>query len=62
MVSFAIPYDKEKVRDFILKYSVQDLLEQVAEERKLDAEVLNQVRAQSLSEKNAQVVFDARCA
>ena len=59
---FSIPYDKEKVRDFILKYSVQDLLEQVAEERKLDAEVLNQVRAQSLAEKNAQVVLmpDAR--
>ena len=54
---FAIPYDKEKVREFILKFSVQDLLEQVAEERKLDAEVLNQVRAQSLSEKNAQVVL-----
>ena len=54
---FSIPYDKEKVRDFILRYSVQDLLEQVAEERKLDAGVLNQVRAQSLSEKNAQVVL-----
>lgn len=54
---FSIPYDKEMVREFILKYSVQDLLEQVAEERKLDAEVLNQVRAQSLSEKNAQVVL-----
>ncbi|MBX5325982.1 HAD family hydrolase [Streptococcus cristatus] len=54
---FSIPYDKEKVREFILKYSVQDLLVQVAEERKLDAEVLNQVRAQSLSEKNAQVVL-----
>ena len=54
---FAIPYDKEKVREFILKFSVQDLLEQVAEERDLDAEVLNQVRAQSLSEKNAQVVL-----
>lgn len=53
----SIPYDKEKVREFILKYSVQDLLEQVAEERKLDAEVLNQVRAQSLAEKNAQVVL-----
>ena len=36
---------------------MQDLLEQVAEERNLDAEVLNQVRAQSLSEKNAQVVL-----
>lgn len=54
---FSIPYDKEKVREFILKYSVQDLLKQVAEERKLDVEVLNQVRAQSLSEKNAQVAL-----
>ena len=54
---FAIPYDKEKVREFILKYSVQDLFVQVAEERKLDVKVLNQVRAQSLAEKNAQVVL-----
>lgn len=54
---FSIPYDKEKVREFILKYSVQDLLMQVAEERKLDVGVLNQVRAQSLSEKNAQVAL-----
>ncbi len=54
---FSIPYDKEKVREFILKYSVQDLLVQMAEERKLDVGVLNQVRAQSLAEKNAQVVL-----
>lgn len=54
---FSIPYDKEKVREFILKFSVQDLLEKVAEERKLDVAVLNQVRAQSLAEKNAQVVL-----
>ena len=54
---FSIPYDKEKVREFILKYSVQDLLVQVAEERKLDVEMLNQVRAQSLAEKNVQVVL-----
>ena len=54
---FAIPYDKDQVREFILKYSVQDLLVRVAEERKLDVEVLNQVRAQSLAEKNAQVVL-----
>ena len=54
---FSIPYDKEKVREFILKYSVQDLLMQVAEERKMDVEVLNQVRAQSLAEKNAQVIL-----
>ena len=54
---FSIPYDKEKVRAFILKYSVQDLLEKVAEERGLDVDRLNQVRAQSLAEKNAQVVL-----
>ena len=54
---FSIPYDKEKVREFILKFSVQDLLEQVAEERNLDAKELNQVRSQSLAEKNAQVVL-----
>ena len=54
---FAIPYHKEEVRSYILKYSVQDLLVWVAEERKLDVEVLNQVRAQSLAEKNAQVVL-----
>ena len=54
---FSIPYDKEIVREFILKFSVQDLFVQVAEERKLDVEVLNQVRAQSLAEKNAQIVL-----
>ena len=54
---FSIPFDKEKVRAFILKYSVQDLLAQVSEERGLDLGVLNQVRAQSLAEKNAQVVL-----
>ena len=54
---FSIPFDKEEVREFILKFSVQNLLEQVAEERNLDAEVLNQVRAQSLAEKKAQVVL-----
>ena len=54
---FSIPFDKEKVRAFILKYSVQDLLMQVAEERGLDVDKLNQVRAQSLAEKNAQVIL-----
>ena len=54
---FSIPYDKEQVREYILKYSVQDLLVRVAEDRNLDVEVLNQVRAQSLAEKNAQVVL-----
>ena len=45
------------MREFILKYSVQDLLVRVAEDRNLDVEVLNQVRAQSLAEKNVQVVL-----
>ena len=54
---FSIPFDREKVRAFILKYSVQDLLVQVAEERGLDVDKLNQVRAQSLAEKNAQVIL-----
>ena len=54
---FALPYNKEEVRAFILKHSVQDLLEQVAKERNLDVDRLNQVRAQSLAEKNAQVIL-----
>ena len=54
---FSLPYNKKEVRAFILKYSVQDLLEQVAKERGLDVGLLNQVRAQSLAEKNAQVVL-----
>ena len=54
---FDLPYNKEEVRAFILKHSVQDLLVQVAEERGLDVDRLNQVRAQSLAEKNAQVVL-----
>lgn len=54
---FSLPYNKEEVRAFILKYSVQDLLEQVAKERGLDVELLNQVRAHSLAEKNAQVIL-----
>ena len=46
---FSIPYDKEKVREFILKYSVQDLLVQVAEERKLDVEFAQNSGIQSLN-------------
>lgn len=54
---FKIPYNKGKVRSYILKYSVQDLLQEVAEEKNLDLTELNQARAQSLAEKNAQVVL-----
>ena len=54
---FDIPYDKAEVRAFILQTSVQDLLEKAGGERGLDADRLNQVRAQSLAEKNAQVIL-----
>ena len=54
---FSLPYNKKEVRAFILKYSVQNLLEQVAKERGLDVGLLNQVRAQNLAEKNAQVIL-----
>ena len=54
---FSLPYNKKEVRAFILKYSIQNLLEQVAKERGLDVGLLNQVRAQSLAEKNAQVIL-----
>ena len=54
---FDLPYNKEEVRAFILKHSVKDLLEQVSKERGLNVTELNQVRAQSLAEKNAQVVL-----
>ncbi|KXT74825.1 hydrolase, haloacid dehalogenase-like family [Streptococcus sp. DD10] len=52
---YALPYDKECVRTFILEKSVQALLEQVATVHDLDLAELNTVRAQSLAEKNAQV-------
>lgn len=56
-IQVGLPYDKEEVRSFILEYSVQDLLEKVAEREGLDAQVLNEIRAQSLAEKNSQVVL-----
>lgn len=52
---YQIPYDKKAVRDFILEKSVQDLLVQVARDYHVNLDELNQVRAQSLAEKNAQV-------
>ena len=52
---YQIPYDKESVRRFILETSVQDLLAKVAKEHQLNLAELNQVRAESLAEKNAQV-------
>lgn len=52
---YQIPYNKEEVRSYILQYSVQDLLIQVAKQYQLNLSDLNHIRSQSLAEKNAQV-------
>ena len=52
---FDIPFDREEVRDFILRYSVKDLLVRDADQHGLDSEELNRVRASSLKEKNTQI-------
>ena len=52
---FDIPYDREEVRNFILRYSVKDLLVRDADQHGLDSEELNRLRATSLKEKNTQI-------
>ena len=54
---YQFPFDRASIKDYILKHSVQDLLVAVAEEYQLDVTDLNQRRAESLAEKNAQVVL-----
>ena len=54
---YQLPFDRASIKDYILKHSVQDLLVAVAEEHQLDVTDLNQRRAESLAEKNAQVVL-----
>lgn len=54
---YQLPFDRVSIKDYILKYSVQDLLVVVAEEHQLDVTDLNHRRAESLAEKNAQVVL-----
>lgn len=54
---YQLPFDRASIKDYILKYSVQDLLVVVAEEYQLDVTDLNHRRAESLAEKNAQVVL-----
>ena len=55
--SYQLPFDRASIKDYILKHSVQDLLVVVAEEHQLDVTDLNHLRAESLAEKNAQVVL-----
>ncbi|MBS8068951.1 HAD-IA family hydrolase [Streptococcus suis] len=52
---FDIPFDREEVRNFILRYSVKDLLVRDADKYGLDSDELNPVRATSLKEKNTQI-------
>lgn len=54
---YQLPFDRASIKDYILKHSVQDLLVVVAEEHQLDVTDLNHRRAESLAEKNAQVVL-----
>ncbi|MEG3294122.1 HAD-IA family hydrolase [Streptococcus suis] len=52
---FGLPFDREEVRKFILRYSVKDLLVRDADNYNLDSDELNHVRATSLKEKNTQI-------
>ncbi len=54
---YQLPFDRASIKDYILKHSVQDLLVAVAEEHQLDVTDLNLRRAESLAEKNAQVLL-----
>ena len=54
---YQLPFDRASIKDYILKHSVQDLLVAVAEEHQLDVTDLNHRRAESLAEKNAQVLL-----
>lgn len=55
--TYQLPFDRASIKDYILKYSVQDLLVAVAEEHQLDVTDLNHRRAESLAERNAQVLL-----
>jgi HAD superfamily hydrolase (TIGR01549 family) len=55
--SYQLPFDRASIKNYILKHSVQDLLVAVAAEYQLDVTDLNHRRAESLAEKNAQVLL-----
>lgn len=52
---FGLPFDREEVRKYILRYSVKDLLVRDADKYGLNSDELNLVRATSLKEKNTQI-------
>ncbi|MFH0385199.1 HAD-IA family hydrolase [Streptococcus sp. A11] len=52
---YKLPFDREEVRKFILRYSVKDLLARDAQKYGKDLAQLNQARANSLREKNTAI-------
>ena len=55
--SYQLPFDRASIKDYILKHWVQDLLLFLSAEYQLDVTDLNHRRAESLAEKNAQVLL-----
>ena len=52
---YGLDFDRASIHSYILKHSVQKLLEKIASEKGLDAAEMNAFRGASLKEKNAQV-------
>ncbi|NQP65152.1 HAD-IA family hydrolase [Streptococcus suis] len=52
---YKLPFDREEIHAFILTYSVKDLLARDAQKYGKDLAQLNQVRANSLREKNTAI-------
>lgn len=52
---FGLDFDRPAIKEYILKFSVKDLIKEVAAREKLDVEELQNFRAQSLREKNASI-------
>ncbi|MBM7321364.1 HAD-IA family hydrolase [Streptococcus suis] len=52
---YELPFNREEVRKYILRYSVKDLLVRDVGKYGLDSDELNRVRATSLKEKNTQI-------
>ncbi|NQP32325.1 HAD-IA family hydrolase [Streptococcus suis] len=52
---YELPFDREEVRKYILRYSVKDLLVRDADKYGLNSDELNRVRATSLKEKDTQI-------
>lgn len=53
--SYQLPFHREKVRQFVLQYSVKELLAQLVAQYGLDGISLEQERAQHLAEKNTSI-------